>query len=596
MGVVVVEEIERKFLVTGEGWRQTQGITYHQGYLNTDEMRTVRVRTVGEKGYISIKGESVGTRRPEFEYEIPVEDARQLLVELCERPIIHKTRYNIEHKGVTWEIDEFADENQGLIMAEVGLPDVDYALVKPDWVGAEVTDDPRYFNANLVKHPYGQWQEIETEMASRKKSAYTDMLNALQKESYQYFIQEVNPNNGLTADKSGGNCPASIAATGFALTTYPIVVEDGLISRQEAAERTLTTLRFFWNCPQSQAPDASGYKGFYYHFLDIESGRRSGQCELSTVDTTLLVAGMLFAAQYFDNDTAVESEIRDLADKLYCRIDWQWALDDGILVKHAWMPEKGFLSYEWEGYDESILLYVLGLGSPTYPLDPASYRATAAKYSWKTIYGYEYVYAGPLFIHQYPHIWIDFRSIQDDYMRQKGIDYFENSRRATYVQQEYAIRNPLEFEGYGQYYWGLTASDGPGPHTMEVDEIERLFFNYIARGVPYGPDDGTVAPWAVVASLPFAPEIVLPTIARLNDLELQAANPYGYKATINQTFPERNDKHGWVSPYHYGINQGPIVLMIENYQTELIWRLMKQCPYLVNGLRCAGFRGSWLDA
>jgi CYTH domain-containing protein len=591
----MAKEIERKFLVMGGSWRQARGVVYCQGYLNTDQRRTVRIRTIGQKGYLTIKGETVRAPRWKFEYEIPVEEARQMLSDLCERPIIHKTRYKIEHEGLTWEIDEFAEENRGLILAEVALPTEDHPFVKPEWIGSEVTSDPRYFNANLVQHPYNEWQEIEKKLADCPKTACTAMLNALQKQTYQYFIHEVNPDNGLIADKSGGNCPASIAATGFALTTYPVVVEDGLLNREEATQRTLKTLRFFWHSAQSEAPDASGYKGFYYHFLDMKDGRRAQQSELSTVDTTLLVAGMLFAAQYFNRETAVETEIRDLADKLYRRIDWQWALDGGTLVKHAWMPEKGFLSYEWEGYDESIPLYILGLGSPTHPLDPASYQASVAKYSWKTIYGYEYIYAGPLFIHQFPHIWIDFRGIQDDYTRQKGIDYFENSRRATYIQQEYAIRNPLAFDGYGQYHWGFTASDGPGPHTMEVDEIERIFFDYIARGVPYGPDDGTVAPWSVVASLPFAPEIVLPTIKKLNALELQAANPYGYKATINQTFPQKNGQNGWVSPYHYGINQGPIVMMIENYQTEMISRLMKQCPSLVNGLQLAGFKVGWLE-
>lgn len=594
-----MKELKRKFLVTDKRWQHEAavGVIYRQGYLNTDKVRTVHIRTIDDKrGQLTVKTRTSKTEQSKFEYEIPIEDAQQLLTELCEQPIIHKTRYTMKHKGQLWAVDEFSGENEGLVLAEVKMPKADHPLTKPVWVGVEVTDDPRYFALNLLKYPYRQWQSIEKEMAIHQKTDYGEMLDTLQKETYQYFIQEVNLDNGLTADKSGGDCPASIAATGFALTIYPVVVEDGLLSRQEAAERTLSTLRFFWNCPQSQAPDASGYKGFYYHFLDMESGQRAGQCELSTVDSTLLIAGMLFAAQYFNEETTVETEIRDLAQKLYSRVDWQWALDGGHLVKHAWTPEEGFFSYEWEGYDESILLYILALGSPTYPLDPASYQATVAKYSWKTIYGYDYIYAGPLFIHQFPHIWIDFRGIQDEYVHQKGIDYFENSRRATYIQQEYAIRNPLEFVGYDQYCWGLTASDGPGPHTMEVDEIERLFFNYIARGVPYGPDDGTIAPWSVVASLPFAPEIVLPTIAKLNDLELQAANPYGYKATINQTFPERNDKNGWVSPYHYGINQGPIVLMIENYQTEMIWQLMKKCSYLVQGLRQAGFTGGWLDA
>ena len=159
-----------------------------------------------------------------------------------------------------------------------------------------------------------------------------------------------------------------------------------------------------------------------------------------------------------------------------------------------------------------MLLYILGLGSPTHPLPESCYTAWISTYRWEHCYGYEYLYAGPLFTHQLSHIWIDFRGIQDAFMRDKGIDYFENSRRATYVQQQYAIDNPLKFAGYGRYCWGITASDGPGPDTIKVSGIERQFFDYVGRGVPYGPDDGTIAPWAVVTSLPFAPEIVLPTI------------------------------------------------------------------------------------
>ena len=181
-------------------------------------------------------------------------------------------------------------------------------------------------------------------------------------------------------------------------------------------------------------------------------------------------------------------------------------------------------------------------------------------------------------------------------MREKGIDYFENSRRATYVHQQYAIDNPLKFEGYGECCWGITASDGPGPNTLKVNGIQRQFFDYMGRGVPYGPDDGTIAPWAVVASLPFAPEIVLPTLDYfINQAKLTEANPYGFKATYNPTYPVKsNNPSGWVSPWHYGLNQGPIVLMIENYRTGLLWQLMRESPYIISGLRRAGFRGGWL--
>jgi hypothetical protein len=223
-----------------------------------------------------------------------------------------------------------------------------------------------------------------------------------------------------------------------------------------------------------------------------------------------------------------------------------------------------------------------------------SYTAWASTYQWKEIYGYEFLYSGPLFTHQLSHVWIDFRGIQDAFMRDRGIDYFENSRRATYVQQQYAIRNPLEFEGYGRLCWGITASDGPGWTWRTVKGVERRFFDYMARGVPYGPDDGTIAPWAVVASLPFAPEIVLPTIQHFDEMNLGMLAPYGFKATVNRTFQVEGSEHGWVSPWHFGIDQGPIILMIENYRTGLLWRVMRQCPYVVTGLRRAGFTNGWL--
>src|SRR5581483_6098661 len=191
----------------------------------------------------------------------------------------------------------------------------------------------------------------------------------------------------------------------------------------------------------------------------------------------------------------------------------------------------------------------------------------------------------------------DLRGIQDEYMRDKGIDYFENSRRATCIQQEYATRNPNGFKGYDKYCWGITASDGPGPAVLKLDAVERIFFNYIARGVPYGPDDGTLAPWAAVASLPFAPEIVIPTIEHLTALKLRERNPYGFKATFNPTFPTQEpSEYGWVSKFHFGINQGPIVLMIENYRSGLIWNLLRKCEPIVKGLRRAGFRGGWLES
>ncbi len=426
--------------------------------------------------------------------------------------------------------------------------------------------------------------------------AQDELLTRLQRDSFTYFIHKTNLENGLVLDKSRENWPASIAAVGFALATYPGGVECGFMTRDEAIVRTLATLRFFESSPHGPEPDATGCRGFYYHFLDMTSGRRAWRCELSSVDTAFLLAGMLAAAAYFRRETEEEDEIRRRADALYRRADWQWMQNGEAALSHGWTPEKGFLRYRWQGYDEALLLYVLGLGSPTFPLPAESYQAWLSTYKWKRIYGIEFLYAGPLFIHQLSHVWVDFRGIRDEFMRQHELDYFENSRRAALVQQQYAIRNPHEFEHYDELCWGITSSDGPGPRTLRVDGIERVFYDYIARGAPYGPDDGTLAPWAVIASLPFAPEIVLSTIQNYERMQLNESQQYGYKATFNPTFPAQpKHEYGWVSPYHFGINQGPIVNMIENYRSGFLWSLMRQCPYLVTGLRRAGFSGGWLQ-
>ena len=426
-------------------------------------------------------------------------------------------------------------------------------------------------------------------------------LDKLQRDTFDYFLKHANPTNGLVADTTHPGSDSSIAAVGLGLACYPIGAERGFTTRADAANRTLMTLRFFHNAPHGEEPDATGYRGFYYHFLDMRTGRRAGACELSTIDSTFLIAGALVSARYFDRDVAAEREIRALADALYRRADWQWALNGGTTVSHGWKPESGFLKWRWDGYDEALLLYVLGLGSPTYPLPPESYHAWTQTYQWRRIYDFEFLYAGPLFIHQLSHIWIDFQGIQDAYMRDKGIDYFENSRRAVYVQQQYAIRNPKGFDGYQEHCWGITASDGPGPATRRIHGIEREFFNYLARGVPDGPDDGTLSPWALVASLPFAPEIVLPAIRYFQETYPEVIGEYGFKCSFNPTFSDGEDKvwhghgSGFVSHTHFGLDQGPIVLMIENYQTGFIWRLMRDCPHLVDGLRKAGFTNGWLS-
>ena len=428
------------------------------------------------------------------------------------------------------------------------------------------------------------------------KTLGDDILDKLQRDTFDYFLKETNPRNGLVPDSTRKGAPSSITAVGLALAAYAAGAERKFITRADAIKRVLATLRFFWDSPQGEDRDATGYKGFFYHFLDMQTGRRVWDCELATIDTTFLLAGALAAAAYFDREAKEEREIRKLTDALYRRVDWRWAQNGSLTVGHGWTPERGFLKYRWEGYNEAILLYVLGLGSPTHPLPEESYEAWTRTYRWKKLYGHEFLYAGPLFIHQLSHVCIDFRGIHDDYMRKRGIDYFENSRRATFAQQQYAIRNPKKFKGYGEYCWGLTASDGPGPSARRINGVERRFYDYKARGIPYGPDDGTVAPWAAVASLPFAPEIVLPTIQYMDHAYPKMMSEYGVRCSFNPTFRDGSRyKQGWHSQRYFGLDQGPIILMIENHRSGFLWRLMKRCHYLVTGLRRAGFANGWLS-
>ena len=250
----------------------------------------------------------------------------------------------------------------------------------------------------------------------------------------------------------------------------------------------------------------------------------------------------------------------------------------------------------WEGYSEAMLLYILGLGSPTHPLPAESYRGWTGTYQWENLYDIEFLFAAPLFIHQLSHVWIDLRGVQDAFMREKRSDYFENSRRATAVQQQYAVRNPMRFKGYGENGWGITAGLGPGFFKQRVEGgIERQFYGYVTRGVPFGPDDGTLAPWAAAASLPFAPEIVLPALRHFRDVHPDTLSADGLLTSFNPSFDTGDGaRRGWLAPEHLGLDQGPVALMIENYRSGFLWRLMRECPVIVTGLRRAGFRNGWL--
>lgn len=421
------------------------------------------------------------------------------------------------------------------------------------------------------------------------------LLDDIQRRSFGYFLDVVNHRNGLVADSTRPGAPCSIATLGLALGIWPVAVERGWMSRQQAGALTLAALRLLWRAPQGPEPDASGHKGFFYHFLDMETGRRAWKSELSTIDTALLMAGVLAAGQYFGHDDEAEAEIRSLADALYRRVDWRWALNGGATFSHGWRPKRGFLRFRWEGYNEALILYILGLGSPTFPLPPESYRAWLSTLRWRRVYGREMLHAGPLFVHQLSHMWIDFRGIRDYFMRARGFDYFENSRAAAHLQRDYAIRNPKGFNAYGANCWGFSAGDGPGPEWRVIGGIERRFHGYAARGVPHGPDDGTLSPWAAIASLPFAPDIVEPLARHVHRACVEAGERCRFTASFNPTWAGADDLDGgWVSPALIGINQGPVVLMIENHRSDFTWRLMRECPAIVDGLRHAGFSGGWL--
>jgi len=314
-------------------------------------------------------------------------------------------------------------------------------------------------------------------------SDHDAMLMQLQRESFGYFLHEVDEETGLVLDKTAPDWPASIAAVGMALTAYPVGVRRGLMPRAQALARTLATLRFLASCPQGDDPDASGHRGFFYHFLDMKTGRRAWRCELSTIDTALLIAGVLVAAAYFDGPDADEAEVRALATKLYERVEWDWMLGPKGTICHGWKPGSGRLRWHWEGYDEALILYILALGSPTHPIPESSYAAWCSTYAWRTIEGLAYLHAGPLFIHQMSHIWVDFRGIQDAPMRAHGSDYFINSRLGTRAQQRYAMRNPRGHAMYGEFCWGITASDGPGTARWRPGS-RATFYDYVARGIP----------------------------------------------------------------------------------------------------------------
>ena len=404
------------------------------------------------------------------------------------------------------------------------------------------------------------------------------ILDNVQHAAFNYFWNEANPTLGMIKDRSTAGSPCSIASVGFGLSAICVGVDHGWVTRDDARTRVYNTLHTFYTWPQGTAASGTiGYRGFFYHFLDMNTGFRmpGWDPELSTIDSALLMAGVLDAGAYFnDGSDTTEAAIRTMADSLYNRMDWTFFRNNTTRLYMGWKPGTGFSGFgQWSGYNEAMVLEILALGSDTYaiPNDSTFWAGWTSGYNFGTQYGYSYVIFPPLFGHQYSHCWIDFRNIQDLYMRNKGMTYAENTRRATLAQHAYCIADPGGWPGYSDSLWGIPAGDD-------------RYSGYTARGAPPPQtDNGTISPTAVCGSLPFAPEVCMPAIRNMYNNYPLLWGTYGFLDAFNLRSP------AWYDTDFLGIDQGPIVLMIDNYEGNSIWNRFMQIPAIQNGLARAGF-------
>jgi hypothetical protein len=399
-----------------------------------------------------------------------------------------------------------------------------------------------------------------------------DFLDYVEHQTFNYFWVEANPNNGLVELRSDQPTTCSISAVGFGLSAIHTGISRGWVTRDQGRARVLAALQTLYNAPQgSNSSGFAGYHGWFYHHLDINTGLRKDTSELSSSDTALLMSGVLDAGQFFNDPTnADEATIRLLSANLFNRVDFRFLLNsnDNTVYLH-WTPETGYSSGGYKGYNEVAELYLYGLGTTNNPLPPASWNAWVSGFNWTTYYGQSYAYISRLFCYQYSQCFIDFRGIADAYMRGKGSDYFENSRRASLAQQAYAIADPTGYSDYGSNEWGFTSCSGPA--------------GYGTYGAPGGLDDGTIAPTAATSSMPFAPEICLPTVKHLYfGYTNQLWTTEGFRDSVNVA-------SNWFCPNTLAIDEGPIVLMIENYRTGALWSRMLASPVVQRGLQQAGF-------
>ena len=383
-------------------------------------------------------------------------------------------------------------------------------------------------------------------------------LDDLENRNFQYFWEQANPKTGLVKDRcnvkiNDQGIVASIAATGFGLTALCLGQKHGWIPLAAARERALTTLRFLWK----KLPN---HRGFFYHWANINTGERVWDSEVSSVDTTILLCGVITCQQYFQH-----WEISQLAHDIFNRVDWTWLSEDTTLLPHGWTPEFGFLPYRWDHYSELMMMYLLGLGSSSHPLRPEAW------YAWKRLTfdydGLRYIGSfAPLFIHQYSQAWFDFRGKRDRFA-----DYFRNSAIATEAHRRFCLELSKQFPTYKDDMWGITASDSQT--------------GYVVWGGPpaVGPIDGTLVPSASAGSLPFLPQPVMLVLQTMKNRYGTAWSKYGF---VNAFNPLTN----WYDSSVIGIDTGITMLMAENTRTGSVWETFMKSPEARRGMDRAGFR------
>lgn len=385
------------------------------------------------------------------------------------------------------------------------------------------------------------------------------LLDEIQKSAIDFFWTEAGPKTGQVKDRAmaHGNDTrdfSSIAATGFGLTSLCIGDHRGFGKTTEILERVRNTLRFLAN-------DLRHEHGFFFHFIHMNTGERWEKCELSSIDTSLLLCGVLTARQYF-----ADQEIKDLATKIYERVDWPWMMNGGPTLSMGWHPESGFLSARWEHYCELMMIYLLGIGSPTHPLSPETWNA------WKRpvikYQGLEYISGNdPIFTHQYSHAWFDFRKKRDAYA-----DYFENSITATKAHKQFCLSLRERFPDYSAELWGISASD--------------YAKGYTAWGgpPPQGPIDGTVVPCATGGSLAFRFEDCMRVLRNIR-------GRYKEKGWARYGFVDAfNPLTGWYDQDVLGIDLGITMLMVENHRSGFVWNVFMKNPEANSAMQKAGFR------